>query len=170
MREDFMTFVHHCFAELHPAGTLSDAGYLRVMAAKLADTLPGRGPKRLIINLPARSLKSVMVSVAAVAYVLGLDPTKQIICASYGKELTTFPGQVRRPNRFDCSSQGLHASRQPPCLGDARGRTNQLPPGDAVIDGNLSRFSASRTRRSLWFRPQTQCGLYKDHGLIEGPR
>ena len=43
--------------------------------------------KRLIINLPPRSLKSIMCSVAFPAFVLGNDPTKRLIVASYGADL-----------------------------------------------------------------------------------
>jgi predicted phage terminase large subunit-like protein len=43
--------------------------------------------RRLIINLPPRSLKSHSVSVAFVAWLLGHDPSAQVICASYGQEL-----------------------------------------------------------------------------------
>jgi predicted phage terminase large subunit-like protein len=43
--------------------------------------------RRLIINLPPRSLKSITVSVAFVAWLLGHDPSTQIICASYAQEL-----------------------------------------------------------------------------------
>jgi predicted phage terminase large subunit-like protein len=87
MRLDLMSFVHRCFLELNPGQSFSKAGHLEVMAAKLTECLLGKGSKRLILNLPPRSLKSVMVSVAAVAWLLGLDPAKQIICASYGQEL-----------------------------------------------------------------------------------
>jgi hypothetical protein len=87
VRQDLMTFVHRCFIELNPNLDLSEAPHLQIMAATLADCLMGRGPKRLIISLPPRSLKSITVSVAAVAWLLGHDPTKQIICASYGQDL-----------------------------------------------------------------------------------
>jgi predicted phage terminase large subunit-like protein len=43
--------------------------------------------KRLIINLPPRTLKSHVASVAFAAWLLGHDPSKQIICASYGQDL-----------------------------------------------------------------------------------
>ena len=84
---DLMSFVERCFQELQPTQQLSYALHLEVMAAKLAAALLGKGPKRLIINLPPRSLKSITVSVAAVAWLLGQNPSKQIICASYGQEL-----------------------------------------------------------------------------------
>ena len=43
--------------------------------------------KRLIINLPPRSFKSLICSVAFPAFVLGHDPTKRFIVASYGADL-----------------------------------------------------------------------------------
>lgn len=87
LRNDLMMFTDRAFCELFPQSTLSIAPYLEVMAARLAACLMGHGSKRIIINLPPRSLKSLTVSVAAVAWLLGKDPSKQIICASYGQEL-----------------------------------------------------------------------------------
>ena len=43
--------------------------------------------KRLIINMPPRSLKSIVSSVAFPAFMLGDDPTKRVIAVSYGSEL-----------------------------------------------------------------------------------
>jgi predicted phage terminase large subunit-like protein len=43
--------------------------------------------KRLVINLPPRSLKSYIVSVAWVAWLLGRDASLEIICASYAEDL-----------------------------------------------------------------------------------
>jgi predicted phage terminase large subunit-like protein len=43
--------------------------------------------KRLIINMPPRSLKSIASSVAFPAFVLGHDPTRRIICVSYSTDL-----------------------------------------------------------------------------------
>ena len=42
---------------------------------------------RLIINLPPRYLKSLTVSVAFSAFLLGLDPTRRVTCLSYGGDL-----------------------------------------------------------------------------------
>jgi predicted phage terminase large subunit-like protein len=87
LRNDLLTFTERSFYELFPQVDLSVTGHLEVIAAKLSATLTGNGAKRLIINLPPRSLKSITASVAAVAWILGHDPTKQIICASYGQDL-----------------------------------------------------------------------------------
>ncbi|WCR57059.1 MAG: hypothetical protein PG979_001116 [Rickettsia asembonensis] len=43
---------------------------------------------RLIINIPPRSLKSICVSVAWPAYLLGISPTKRIMAASYSQILS----------------------------------------------------------------------------------
>lgn len=87
LRLDLMAFVERVFYDLFPHARFSICPHLEVMAARLAATLQGRGSKRLIINLPPRSLKSIMASVAAVAWLLGHEPHKQIICASYGQDL-----------------------------------------------------------------------------------
>jgi len=41
----------------------------------------------LVINLPPRSLKSFLVSIAWVAWMLGRNPDLQIVCASYSEDL-----------------------------------------------------------------------------------
>ena len=43
--------------------------------------------KRLVILMPPRNLKSICASVAFPAWLLGLDPTRRIICVSYSSEL-----------------------------------------------------------------------------------
>ena len=87
MRTDLLTFLDRCFTELNPGQTMSMAPHVRIMVSKLAACVKGKGSKRLIVNLPPRSLKSITFSIAAVAWRLGLDPTANIICASYGQDL-----------------------------------------------------------------------------------
>src|ERR1700721_1916297 len=43
--------------------------------------------RRLMINLPPRSLKSHCASIAFIAWLLGHNPATQIIAASYGQDL-----------------------------------------------------------------------------------
>ena len=45
--------------------------------------------KRLIINLPPRQLKSVICSVSFPAWLLARDPSKTIMCVSYGQNLAS---------------------------------------------------------------------------------
>jgi hypothetical protein len=46
-----------------------------------------RNRERLVLNLPPRTLKSFMASVALPAWLLGQDPSATLICASYSQEL-----------------------------------------------------------------------------------
>jgi len=86
LRRDFYTFVQRSFAELNPATEFAHNWHIEVIAHELE--LCRRGEtKRLIINLPPRSLKSHCASVAFVAWLLGHNPSAQIICASYAQDL-----------------------------------------------------------------------------------
>ncbi|MFN3225641.1 MAG: phage terminase large subunit [Hyphomicrobiales bacterium] len=60
--------------------------HLKTMAYHLDRVALGQ-IKRLIITLPPRSLKSITASVALPAWVLGRDPQKRVLCASYSEEL-----------------------------------------------------------------------------------
>jgi predicted phage terminase large subunit-like protein len=86
LTNDLATFIERSFRELNPAATFTLSRHIEVLARKLEDCRLGR-IKRLIINLPPRSLKSICASVAFPAWLLGHDPTAQIICASYGHDL-----------------------------------------------------------------------------------
>jgi hypothetical protein len=86
LRRDFATFAGRCFQDLNPQTDLAMNWHLEVIAAKLTAVREGK-IRRLIINLPPRHLKSLMASIAFPAWWLGLDPTAQILCVSYGQEL-----------------------------------------------------------------------------------
>jgi predicted phage terminase large subunit-like protein len=86
LRHDFYAFIERTFYQLHPAERFLPNWHLEVLAAELEACRQGR-TRRLIINLPPRSLKSVAVSVAFAAYWLGHSPSARIICASYGQDL-----------------------------------------------------------------------------------
>jgi hypothetical protein len=49
---------------------------------------------RLAINIPPRNLKSIIVSVAYVAWLLGHDPRTRIMCASYNEDLAVRLGRM----------------------------------------------------------------------------
>jgi predicted phage terminase large subunit-like protein len=87
LRRDLYAFIERCFYELNPAATFMENWHLQVLAAALDACRHGK-TKRLIATQPPRSLKSLSASVAFVAFLLGHDPTTQIICASYAQELS----------------------------------------------------------------------------------
>ena len=86
LRGSLMAFVERSFMHLSPSIPFASNWHLELIAAKLEAVLDGR-IKRLIVNVPPRSLKSVIASVAFVAWALGHRPTMQVICASYGQDL-----------------------------------------------------------------------------------
>src|SRR5690348_16171534 len=94
LRTDFYTFLKKVFTTLNPGSALDDNWHLRVLASELADIANGK-TRRLIINLPPRSLKSIAASVALVAWYLGHNPSAEVICASYGSDLA-------KKFAFDC--------------------------------------------------------------------
>ena len=79
--------MHRAFLELNPQGVFLPNWHLEVLAAKLEDVRLGRC-KRLIINIPPRSLKSHAASIAFVAWLLGHEPAKQILAISYAQDLS----------------------------------------------------------------------------------
>jgi hypothetical protein len=85
-RQDFVSFIQMCFDILTPAKSLLMNWHIESIAYHLEQVRLGR-IKRLIINLPPRHLKSLITSVAFPSYVLGHDPTKRVIVASYGSDL-----------------------------------------------------------------------------------
>jgi len=85
-RKDFVSFVRKAFHVLNPTAPFCMNWHLCAVAHHLEQTRLGNF-KRLRITLPPRSLKSMMCSVAFPAYVLGHDPSKRLIVASYSEDL-----------------------------------------------------------------------------------
>lgn len=87
LRRDFSLFLRKCFATLHPDRTLLPNWHLELIGHYLEACAKGE-IRRLIINIPPRSLKSIAVSVAWPAFLLGHDPSRRIIGASYAASLS----------------------------------------------------------------------------------
>jgi predicted phage terminase large subunit-like protein len=86
LRNDFYGFVERGFYELNADTTFLHNWHIELIASELEACRRGE-TTRLIINVPPRSLKSHCASVAFPAYLLGHNPSAQIICASYGQDL-----------------------------------------------------------------------------------
>jgi predicted phage terminase large subunit-like protein len=86
LRQDFGAFVQKTFNTLSPGQTYVHGWHIRALVYHLERVRRGE-ITRLIINMPPRSLKSIAASVAFPAFVLGHDPTRRLICASYSGEL-----------------------------------------------------------------------------------
>lgn len=85
-QKDFRWFVQMCFMTLHPEQKYNHNWHIDCIAEFLQGFLKGPD-RRGIINLPPRSLKSIMISVALPAWIMGNDPSKRIIVVCHTKEL-----------------------------------------------------------------------------------
>jgi predicted phage terminase large subunit-like protein len=86
MRHDFVAFIRRSFETVVPGEELHLNWHIRAMAHVLERVRRGK-IKRLIITVPPRHLKSITASVAFPAFLLGHNPAKKIVCASYSEEL-----------------------------------------------------------------------------------
>jgi len=86
LRTDLCTFIERSFYELNPEAEYLPNWHIEKIAEELEKCRRGE-TKRLIINVPPRSLKSHCVSVAFVAWLLAHNASEQIIATSYGQDL-----------------------------------------------------------------------------------
>jgi predicted phage terminase large subunit-like protein len=113
-RIDFNVFAERAFVELNGAAPYSDNFHLAVIGAELEGVRLG-DERRIAFALPPRSLKSILISVAYPAWLLGHDPTTKIICASYGQKLAeTFARWTRQVMRSDWYKELYPATRLSP--------------------------------------------------------
>src|SRR4051812_29523347 len=78
LRSDFAAFIERSFYELNPNKEYKDNWHIQRLAHQLEEVRRGN-TKRLIINIAPRSLKSHCALVAFVAWLLGHDPSAQVI-------------------------------------------------------------------------------------------
>ena len=86
-RKSLYGFYRLVFPALAPEASFSSAPHFRVLARALEKVGTGE-TRRLLIAIPPRHGKSILASVALPAWILGRDPTRKIICASYGDQLS----------------------------------------------------------------------------------
>lgn len=86
LRADFRPFLEKVFTTLSPGQLFVPTWHLEAIAWQLERVRRGE-IRRLIINLPPRSLKSITASVAFPAFVLGHDPSQRLVCVSYSGDL-----------------------------------------------------------------------------------
>ncbi len=83
---DFLSFLAKAFEEVTGGATLSPNWHHDAIANQLAEVEAGRS-QRLIVTMPPRNLKSIAISVAWVAWMLGRDPSWKFVCVSYSNDL-----------------------------------------------------------------------------------
>lgn len=86
LRSNLSSFVWKCFLTISPGTGYLQNWHIEAIVHQLMRVHHGE-ISRLLINQPPRSLKSICVSVAYVAWLLGQDPRRRIIVVSYANEL-----------------------------------------------------------------------------------
>jgi hypothetical protein len=87
IRQDFSSFIGKVFSTINPGAEFHSNWHIDLIADYLEAATKG-DIKRLIINMPPRSLKSVCISVAWPAWLLAQKPSSRIMAASYSSVLS----------------------------------------------------------------------------------
>src|SRR5215470_4721000 len=101
LRNDLRFFVWKCFQTILPGTPYLRNWHVDAIVHQLM-RVHASECRRLLINQPPRSLKSICVSVAYVAWLLGHDPTRRVIVASYSGD---FAAELHRQFRMVVSSE-----------------------------------------------------------------
>ncbi|HKB91948.1 MAG TPA: hypothetical protein VKC60_15640, partial [Opitutaceae bacterium] len=121
LRHDLCSFIHRSFLELNPQTSFLSNWHIEVLASKLEEVRRGTC-KRLIINLPPRHLKSHTTSIAFPAWLLGHEPSKQILCVSYARDLSEKLARESRNLMMSPFYQGMFDTR----ISDQRDATSEF--------------------------------------------
>lgn len=96
LRSDLAAFIRKAFATVTPDKIYLHNWHIEAIAFLLMQMLTGNR-RRVIFNQPPRSLKSICISVAFVAWALGRDPSLRIVVVSYSNE---FAAELHRQFRL----------------------------------------------------------------------
>jgi hypothetical protein len=96
LRSHLPAFVRKSFETILPGTPYLSNWHIDAIVHQLMRVQAG-DISRLLINQPPRSLKSICVSVAYVAWLLGHDPTRRVIVVSYSND---FAAELHRQFRM----------------------------------------------------------------------
>jgi predicted phage terminase large subunit-like protein len=170
LRTDLASFIHRTFRELVPGESYLPNWHIDAIAEHLMQCARG-DIKRLVITIPPRSLKSIAASVAFSAWVLGRQPHRKLICASYSQELSgqlsvncrsimgaewygdLFPGVLlpgkHKQNLIRTSEGGMRLATS--VSGTMRGFGGDMIILDDPLKGIEMISKAERTRVAEWY-------------------
>jgi len=169
----FGAFTYEAFKALNPGQPLTPNWHIDAICYHVQKMVTGEAQKRLNLNLPPRTLKSFIVSVALPAWLLGRNPGTRIICASYSDELSTkfsrdcralletpfykrvFPGTKLNPKKaaegeFETTKRGSRLATS--VGGTLTGRGGEVLIVDDPIKANDAESEVARKAAIEWFR------------------
>jgi len=169
----FGAFSCEAFKALNPGQLLIPNWHIDAICHHIHKMVTGEVRKRFILNLPPRTLKSFIASVALPAWLLGRNPGTRIICASYSDELSTkfsrdcralletpfykrvFPGTSLNPKKasegeFETTKRGYRLATS--VGGTLTGRGGDVLVVDDPIKANDAESEVTRRAAIEWFR------------------
>ena len=169
----FGAFTYQAYEALNPGQPLIPNWHIDAICHRVQQMVTGDARKRLILNLPPRTLKSFIASVALPAWLLGRNPSTRIICASYSDELSTkfsrdcralletlfykrvFPGTKLNPRKasegeFETTKRGYRLATS--VGGTLTGRGGEVLIVDDPIKANEAESEVARKAAIEWFR------------------
>jgi predicted phage terminase large subunit-like protein len=87
MRRDFRAFLRKAYPAIRGGEMLQWNWHLDAIAHALDGVTAGNS-RRLLVTMPPRNLKSITISIAWVAWMLGRNPRQNFVCVSYSNELS----------------------------------------------------------------------------------
>jgi len=87
LRSDFLSFLLKAFETASGGDSFASNWHHEAIAWQLGRIMAGDNT-RLIVTMPPRYLKSITISVAWVAWMLGRDPMRRFVCVSYSSDLS----------------------------------------------------------------------------------
>jgi hypothetical protein len=100
LRDDLGSFIRKVFATVSPGTRYVHNWHIDAIVHQLMRVHTGQS-RRLLISQPPRSLKSICVSIAYVAWVLGHDPARRVVVVSYSGD---FAAELHRQFRMVINS------------------------------------------------------------------
>lgn len=172
MRRDFRAFLRKAFAAVAGGAKLNWNWHLDAITHELERVMRGEN-QNLIVTMPPRNLKSITISVAWVAWMLGQDPRMSFVCVSYSNELALkmardcmsimqsawyselFPGTVISPRRsavhdFETTAGGGRLTTS--VTGTLTGRGGSVIVVDDPIKPQEAHSKTTRDSVNNWFR------------------
>jgi predicted phage terminase large subunit-like protein len=169
----FGAFTYEAYKALNPGQRLIPNWHIDAICYHIQQMVTGEVRKRLNLNLPPRTLKSLIASVALPAWLLGRNPSTRIICASYSDELSTkfsrdcralletpfykrvFPGTKLNPKKasegeFETTKRGSRLATS--VGGTLTGRGGEVLIVDDPIKANDAESEVARKAAIEWFR------------------
>ena len=100
LRQDLGSFVRKVFATVSPGARYLHNWHIDAIVYELMQVQKGKS-RRLLISQPPRSLKSICVSIAYVAWILGHNPSRRVVVVSYSGD---FAAELHRQFRMVINS------------------------------------------------------------------